>query len=109
MPAFIKDSSKTFIFHDACMLAFNDLKEKLSSAPIIMEPNWSFEFKLMCDASDYAVGAILGQRKNKVFHAIHYASKILNDAQISYATTKKELLAIVFGLEKFRSYLICSK
>ena len=60
-------------------------------------------------ASDYAVGAVLGQRKNKIFHAIHYASKVLNDAQMNYATTEKELLAIVFALEKFRSYLIGSK
>ena len=50
----------------------------------------------MCDASDYAVGAILGQRKNKILHVIHYASKILNEAQINYATTKKELLAVVY-------------
>nr|KYP47823.1 Transposon Ty3-I Gag-Pol polyprotein [Cajanus cajan] len=63
----------------------------------------------MCDASDYAVGAVLGQRRTKLFHAIHYASKVLNEAQINYATTEKELLAIVFALEKFRSYLIGSK
>ena len=63
----------------------------------------------MCDASDYVVGAILGQRKNKVFHVIHYASKVLNEAQINYATTKKELLAVVYALEKYRSYLIGSK
>ena len=63
----------------------------------------------MCDASDYVVGAVLGQRKNKIFHAIHYASKVLNEAQINYATTEKELLAIVYALEKFHSYLIGSK
>nr|KYP32755.1 Retrovirus-related Pol polyprotein from transposon 17.6 [Cajanus cajan]KYP32757.1 Retrovirus-related Pol polyprotein from transposon 17.6 [Cajanus cajan] len=63
----------------------------------------------MCDASDYAVGAVLRQRRTKIFHAIHYASKVLNEAQINYATTEKELLAIVFALEKFRSYLIGSK
>ena len=63
----------------------------------------------MCDASDYAVGAVLGQRKNKIFHVIHYAIKVLNEAQINYAITEKELLAIVYALEKFRSYLIRSK
>lgn len=64
----------------------------------------------MCDASEYAVGAVLGQRKTKMFHDIHYASKVLNEAQINYATTKKkELLSIVYALEKFRSYLIGSK
>nr|KYP31457.1 Retrovirus-related Pol polyprotein from transposon opus [Cajanus cajan]KYP49248.1 Retrovirus-related Pol polyprotein from transposon opus [Cajanus cajan] len=63
----------------------------------------------MCDASDYAIGAVLGQRKEKVFHVIHYASKVLNDTQTNYATTEKELLAIVYALEKFRAYLIGSK
>ena len=63
----------------------------------------------MCDASDYAVRAVLSQWKNKIFHVIHYARKVLNEAQIHYATTEKELLAIVYALEKFRSYLIGSK
>ena len=63
----------------------------------------------MCDASDYAVGAVLGQQKGRMFHTIYYASKVLNDAQINYATTEKELLAIVYALEKFRSYLVGSK
>jgi len=63
----------------------------------------------MCDASDYVVGAVLGQRKNKFFHAIYYASKVLNENQVNYSTTEKELLAVIFALEKFRSYLIGSK
>ena len=64
---------------------------------------------MMCDASDYAIGAVLGQRKGKIFHAIYYASKVLNDAQVNYATTEKEMLAIVYALEKFKSYLVGSK
>ena len=75
----------------------------------MIAPDWSKNFELMCDASDYAVGAVLGQRHDKVFHAIHYASKVLNKAQLNYATTEKEMLAIVFALEKFRSYLIGSR
>ncbi|KAI5317646.1 hypothetical protein L3X38_037353 [Prunus dulcis] len=63
----------------------------------------------MCDASDYAVGAVLGQRKDKLPHVIYYASRTLNDAQFNYATTEKELLAVVFALEKFRSYLVGAK
>ena len=66
-------------------------------------------FELMCDASDYVVGAVLGQRKGRMFHTIYCASKVLNDAQINYATTEKQLLAIVYALEKFRSYLVGSK
>ena len=58
----------------------------VTSVAIITAPNWNLNFELMCDASDYEVGAVLGQRRDKVFHAIHYASKVLNDAQINYAT-----------------------
>ncbi|GAU32930.1 hypothetical protein TSUD_152910 [Trifolium subterraneum] len=83
--------------------------KKLVTAPIIVAPNWELPFELMCDASDYAVGAVLGQRHAKFFHAIYYASKVLNENQVNYTTTEKELLAIVFALEKFRPYLIGSK
>ena len=63
----------------------------------------------MCDASDYAVGAVLGQRQDTTFHAIYYVSKVLNEAQMNYATMEKKMLAIVFSLEKFRPYLVGSK
>jgi len=63
----------------------------------------------MCDASDYVVGAVLGQSKNKKHHAIAYASKTLTGAQLNYATTEKELLAFVFAIDKFRSYLVRAK
>jgi hypothetical protein len=63
----------------------------------------------MCDASDYAVGTVLGQRKEGRVHAVYYASKTLNEAQLNYATTEKELLAVVFAFEKFRSYIVNSK
>ena len=59
----------------------------------------------MCDASDYAIRAVLGQRKDKKPYVIYYASRTLNSAQMNY-TTEKELLAVVFALDKFRSYLI---
>jgi hypothetical protein len=63
----------------------------------------------MCDASDYAIGAVLGQRKDKKLHAIYYASRTLDPAQMNYATTEKELLVVVFAVDKFRSYLVGSK
>jgi RNase H-like domain found in reverse transcriptase len=63
----------------------------------------------MCDASDYAVGAVLGQRKDKVPYVIYYASKALDGAQAHYTTTEKELLAVIFAINKFRSYLVGSK
>ena len=97
---FIKDFSKisrplcnllakesTFDFNDECMLAFITLKDKLTSTPVIMPPDWSLPFELMCDASDYAVGAVLGQRVDKLPHVIYYTSRALNDAQLNYSTT----------------------
>ncbi|CAN6560256.1 unnamed protein product [Malus baccata var. baccata] len=119
---FIKDLSKisnplcrllqkdvAFYFNEECEKAFNHLKEMLTSAPIIVPPDWSLPFELMCEASDYALGAVLGQRKDKRPHAIYYASRTLNDAQLNYFTTEKELLAVVFALDKFRSYLLGTK
>ena len=113
---FIKDFSKIsrplcnllskdtpFVFDEACKEAFEKLRSKLSTAPIIQPPNWTLPFELMCDASDYAIGAVLGQRLEKLPHVIYYASKTLSDAQLNYTTTEKELLAVVFALDKFRS------
>ncbi|GKA78421.1 reverse transcriptase domain-containing protein, partial [Tanacetum coccineum] len=98
-----------FDFSDDCKKAFNNLKEKLTTAPIIISPDWNVPFELMCDASDFAVGAVLGQRIDRKFKPIYYASKTLNDAQAHYTTTEKELLALVFSFDKFRPYLILSK
>ncbi|CAN6589036.1 unnamed protein product [Malus baccata var. baccata] len=119
---FIKDFSKisnplcrllqkdvAFDFNEECEKAFNHLKEMLTSAPMIVPRDWSLPFELMCDASDYALGAVLGQRKEKRPHVIYYASRTLNDAQLNYSTTEKELLAVVFALDKFRSYLLGTK
>ncbi|XP_010519129.1 PREDICTED: uncharacterized protein LOC104798657 [Tarenaya hassleriana] len=119
---FIKDFSKIsrpltellakdapFEFTHECEAAFETLKKALISPPIIQPPDWEAPFELMCDASDFAVGAVLGQRKDRKLHTIYYASRTLDDAQVNYSTTEKELLAIVFAFEKFRSYLVGSK
>jgi hypothetical protein len=63
----------------------------------------------MCDASDYAVGIVLGQRIGKKLHVIAYASHMLNGALCNYLTTKNELFAVVYAVEKFRSYLLGTK
>nr|XP_027096224.1 uncharacterized protein LOC113716126 [Coffea arabica] len=63
----------------------------------------------MCDASDHAVRAVLGQQVGKAAHVIYYASRALNGAQLNYSTTEKEFLAVIFALEKFRSYLLGAK
>ena len=88
---------------------FHILKKALVSAPIIQPPDWSLPFEIMCDASDFAIGVVLGQTKDKKHHAVAYASKTLTGAQLNYATTEKELLAVVFAIDKFRSYLVGAK
>ena len=98
-----------FEWTEACQVAFTKLKDMLTTAPIMQPPDWSLPFEIMCDASDYAVGAVLGQRRDKKPYVIYYASRTLNSAQINYSTTEKELLAVVYALDKFRSYLIGSK
>ncbi|GJY57848.1 putative nucleotidyltransferase, ribonuclease H [Tanacetum coccineum] len=119
---FIKDFSKishpmtkllekdsVFNSYEECNNAFETLKEKLTNAPIMVSPNWLLPFELMCDASDFAVGAVLGQRDEKHFRPIHFASKTLNRVQQNYMVTEKELIAVVFAFDKFRSYLVLSK
>ncbi|CAN6476394.1 unnamed protein product [Victoria cruziana] len=98
-----------FIFDEKCLRAFIVIKEALISAPILRGPDWTLPFEIMCDASDYAVGAVLGQRVDKKPVVIYYASHSLMDAQLNYTTTEKELLAVVYALEKFRSYLLGSR
>nr|GFA77242.1 reverse transcriptase domain-containing protein [Tanacetum cinerariifolium] len=98
-----------FVFSEDCIQAFQTLKTKLTEASILIAPNWDLPFELMCDASDFAIGAVLGQRHEKHFRPIHYASKTLTDAESNYTTTEKEMLAVVYAFEKFRSYLIMNK
>ncbi|GKD07685.1 reverse transcriptase domain-containing protein [Tanacetum coccineum] len=98
-----------FKFNDECHNAFKILKEKLTCAHVMVSPNWNHPFELMCDACDFTVGAILGQKDGKYFHPIYFASKTLNAAQQNYTITKKELMAVVFAFDKFQSYLVLSK
>nr|GEU43437.1 retrovirus-related Pol polyprotein from transposon 17.6 [Tanacetum cinerariifolium] len=98
-----------FVFSKDCINAFETLKKKLTEAPILVVPDWKLPFKLMCDASDFAIGAVLGQRKTKHFQPINYASKTMTEAQIHYTTTEKEMLAVVYAFEKFWPYLVLSK
>ena len=119
---FIKDFSKIsklltnllqkdvpFSFNDDCIESFNILKKALITAPIIQPPDWKLPFEIMCDASDYAVGAVLGQRVEKKLNVIYYASRTLDAAQKNYATPEKEFLAVLFACDKFRPYITDSK
>nr|GFB20562.1 reverse transcriptase domain-containing protein [Tanacetum cinerariifolium] len=103
------EKNSPFIFSNECIQAFRTLKEKLTEASILIASNWDKPFELMCDASDYAVGAVLGQRIEKHFWPIHYASKTMNQVEANYTTTEKEMLAVVYAFEKFCSYLIMNK
>ncbi|GKD98972.1 reverse transcriptase domain-containing protein, partial [Tanacetum coccineum] len=75
---------------------------------LISDSPWDFPYELMCDANNYVVEVVLGQRKDKYFRPIHYASKTLSDAQINYTVTEKELLVVVYAFEKFWSYSVLS-
>ena len=97
-----------FTWSQACDNAFTKLKNMLVSPPIMRSPNWDLPFEIMCDASDYSIGDVLGQREDKKAFVIYYASKTLDSAQANYTTTEKEFLAVVFVLEKFRSYIVGS-
>ena len=97
-----------FEFDDSCLSAFKEIKSIFVIAPIIATLDWSKEFEIMCDASDYAMGAVLGQRTEKNFRAIYHANKTFNEAQENYSTTKNEMLPIVFPSEKFRPYILGS-
>ncbi|GKA00087.1 reverse transcriptase domain-containing protein [Tanacetum coccineum] len=89
--------------------SFSRLKKELNELNLIATPIGDQHFELMCDASDYAIGAVLGQRIEKHFRPIHYASKTMTEAESNYTTTEKEMLAVVYAFEKFRSYLIMNK
>ena len=118
---FIKDFSKIarplcrllekdsrFNFDDSCRVAFEEIKSKLVQAPVMAAPDWDQGFEIMCDASDFTMGAALGQRNEKIFRIIYYARRTFNEAQENYSTTEKEMLAIVFACEKFRQYILGS-
>ena len=92
---------KAFIIDEEGKHPFMMLKQALIGAPILQRPNWDLPFQITCDALDYVVGAVLGQRLDKKPTAICYASKTLIEAQINNTTTEKKLLAVVYALEKF--------
>nr|GEW55515.1 reverse transcriptase domain-containing protein [Tanacetum cinerariifolium] len=119
---FIKDFSKIskpmtrllkkdtpFIFSQECVEAFQTLKRKLTEAPILIAPDWDMPFELMCGASDFVISTVLRKRQDKYFRPIHYASKTMTKAKSNYTITEKEMLAVVYAFEKFRSYLIMNK
>ena len=98
-----------FTWDEDFQRSFEELKSHLTTAPIVRAPNWQLPFEVMCDASDLAIGAVLEQREDGKPYVVYYASKTLNEAQWNYTTIEKELLAVVYALDKFRAYLVGSK
>ena len=88
--------------------SFEELKLHLTTAPIVRAPNWQLPFAVMCDASDFSIREVLGKREYGKAYVVYYANKTLNEAQRHYTTTEKELLVVVYALDKFRSYLVGS-
>ena len=110
---FIKDFSKIakplykllekdakFAWERDCQKSYEEMRSHLTTAPIVWAPNWQLPFEVMCDASDLTIGAVLGQREGGKPYVVYYASKTLNEAQRNY-TTEKELLTVVYALDKF--------
>ncbi|RVW62964.1 Retrovirus-related Pol polyprotein from transposon opus [Vitis vinifera] len=102
-PTTVKGDAK-FVWMIDGQWSFEELKLLLTTAPIVRAPNWQLPFEVMCDASDFAIGVVLGQREYGKPYVIYYASKMLNEAQQNYTTTEKELLVVLFALDKFRAY-----
>nr|GFB48777.1 reverse transcriptase domain-containing protein [Tanacetum cinerariifolium] len=94
-----------FIFSQECVEAFQTLKRMLTETPILIAADWDMPFKLMCDASDFTIGAVLGQRRDKHFWPTHYASKTMTEAKLKYTTSEKEMLADHSALK----YLLSTK
>nr|GEV38741.1 reverse transcriptase domain-containing protein [Tanacetum cinerariifolium] len=90
----LPEKDTPFIFSQECVDAFQTLKIKLTKAPILIAPDWDMPFELMCDARDFAIGAVLGQHQDKHFRLIHYATKTMTEAESNYTTTEKEMLAV---------------
>ena len=102
------EKDANFDFDESYRSAFEEIKSRLVLAPIMLTPDWNNDFEIMCNASDYAVGDILGQITEKIFKAIYYANKTFNEAQENYSTTENEMLAMVFTCKKLRPYILGS-
>jgi hypothetical protein len=95
------------VWTQACTEAFNTLKKKLASAPILVAPNWDKDFEVYVDASNVAVGAVLSQKDEKGHdHPIYFASRQLVQAERNYTVTEREALGMIFSVQKFRHYLL---
>ncbi|GKB03790.1 reverse transcriptase domain-containing protein [Tanacetum coccineum] len=103
------EKNTSLIFSNECIQPFEMLKKKLTEAPILIAPDLDLPFELICDANDLAIGLVLGQRHEKHFRPIHYASKTMNEAESHYTTMEKEMLTVVLLLQEFTFTVIDTK
>ena len=102
------EKDNKFNFDESFQSSFQEIRSRSVEPPIMAKPDWNKDFEIMCGASDYEIGVVLGQRIDKMFRAIYYASKTFNEDQENYSTTEKEMLAMVFACEKFSPYILGS-
>ena len=95
----------SFNWNDNCQSAFETLKEKLSTTPVLKGPNWTLPFHIFTDAYNTTIGASLGQKEESLNYAIYFISKNLTPAELNYTVTEKEMLAIIHAVNKFRHYI----
>jgi hypothetical protein len=98
-----------YVWTKSCQKAFEEVKKRLTTTPILITPNWSMDFHVHCDASNIAIGAVLAQNIHGDRDSpIHYASRLLNSAEKNYSTTEREALAMIYSVGKFRHYLLAN-
>jgi hypothetical protein len=94
-----------FVSTDKCQSAFANLKQKVSQAPILRGLDWSVPFHISSDASNIAIGAILGQQEDSKPYVIYFISKNLSPAELNYTVTEKEFLVVIYAINKFQHYI----
>ena len=104
-PLYALTGNVDFLWTEKCDQAFKELKKLLSIAPVLQGPNWNLPFQISSDASDTAIGAVLGQEEDKRPYAIYYISKNLSSAELNYTVTEKEFLAVIHAVNKFKHYI----
>ena len=84
---------------------FTNLKKLVSTTPILRNHNWELPFHISSNASDTAIGEVLGQEEDKKPYVIYYISKNLTPAELNYTVTEKEFMAVIYAINKFRHYI----
>jgi hypothetical protein len=102
---FLLTKDVEFHWTDNCELSFVDLKQKLSTTPILRGPNWALPFHISSDASDTTIGEVLGQHEDKYPYVIYYINKNMAPVELNYTVTEREFLAVVYTIDKFRHYI----